>query len=128
MAKFGVGVVARVVVTAALAAGVSTVAAGPATAKSDDWGAIAYSPSSGETGWGRNYSTKKRAERAALETCKKSDCKVLLNFVNKCGAAARAKDGSWSLGRGSTNAEANANAVRAATGRNPQIKESICND
>ncbi|MEV6277597.1 DUF4189 domain-containing protein [Nocardia sp. NPDC051832] len=128
MKKFGNSVLARVALSAAVTAAVLTVVAGPANAKSDEWGAIAYSPSTGETGWGRNYSTKQRAERAAIETCKKSDCKVALNFVNKCGAVAQARDGSWSIGRGSTKSAANAKAKAAATGRNPQIKESVCTD
>ncbi|MEU8896649.1 DUF4189 domain-containing protein [Nocardia sp. NPDC048505] len=128
MGRFSGSIAGRIAVCVALGAGLLTVTAATATAKSDEWGAIAYSPSTGETGWGRNYSTKKRAERAAIETCKKSDCEVLLNFVNKCGAVAEARNGTWSIGRGETKAAANAAAIAAAKGRNPQIRESVCTD
>ncbi|MCP2277603.1 DUF4189 domain-containing protein [Nocardia amikacinitolerans] len=120
--------VLRVTLTAAIAGTLLGVSAGPAAADQDKWGAIAYSPSTGATGGARNYSTKARAERAAVDTCDKSDCRVMLNFVNKCGAVARASDNSWSWGRGPTRADATANAIGAATGRNPQIKQSVCTD
>lgn len=120
--------VLRVTLTAAVAGTLLGVSAGPAVARADEWGAIAYSPSTGATGGARNYSTKTRAERVAVDTCGKSDCRVLVNFVDKCGAVARAKDNSWSWGRGPTRADATANAIGSATGRNPQIKQSVCTD
>ncbi|MEU2255486.1 DUF4189 domain-containing protein [Nocardia xishanensis] len=118
----------RVSLTAAIAGSLLGVTAGPASAGSDKWGAIAYSPSTGVTGASWNYSTDVRAERAAIDSCDESDCRVLVNFVNKCGAVARAKDNSWSFGRGPNRAEATANAIGAATGRHPVIKHSVCTD
>ena len=39
----------------------------------DEYGAIAYSPSTGAYGWSNNYATRNGAETRALQECGKAD-------------------------------------------------------
>jgi len=64
------------------------------------FGAIAYSPSTGGRGYTYNYNARATAENDAVAYCRKDsgdagDCRVAVWFYNACGALARASDGSW---------------------------------
>jgi len=71
------------------------------TRTSDQYGAIAYSKSTGRFGSSWNQATRNTAERSATSTCGRQDCRVLLWFQNGCGALAVARNGghAWNLGR-----------------------------
>ena len=61
-----------------------------ATALADQHGSIAYSPSTGSSGWSYNLPTQAAAENDALARCRKfaSDCVVATQFHDACGALA----------------------------------------
>jgi serine/threonine-protein kinase len=61
----------------------------------DQYGAIAYSSSTGATGWAYNHRSRGAAEGAALANCRQhaSDCTVPVWFRNACGAIAVGFDG-----------------------------------
>lgn len=82
-------VVAAVVAVAGLSA--------PASAFAGYYGAIAFSQSTGASGWSKNYDDKRGASRAALGYCRESadDCKVVYNFTNSCAALAAGPDGGY---------------------------------
>lgn len=62
----------------------------PAGAFAAQFGAIAYSTSSGSHGFSYGFGSRGQAERAALRNCAAfaGDCQVLVYFYNACGALA----------------------------------------
>jgi hypothetical protein len=79
------------------------------------YGAIAVSRY-GRTGRSWDYGTVSAAKRRALRECG-SGCKVLVTFVNGCGAVAyNSRRNVYWGGRGSTPARAKRNAVANAGG------------
>ncbi|MFC7108806.1 DUF4189 domain-containing protein [Nonomuraea rubra] len=79
------------------------------------YGAIAVS-STGRVGRSWDYGTVSAAKRRALKECGRG-CKVLVTFVNGCGAVAyNARRNVYWGGRGSTPAKAKRNAVANAGG------------
>jgi uncharacterized protein DUF4189 len=61
----------------------------------DNFGAIAYSPTSGADGYSFDYSTQAEAEDHALAECSSrgDGCQSVLWFRNACGALAVGPDG-----------------------------------
>ncbi|QRY63677.1 DUF4189 domain-containing protein [Gordonia sp. PDNC005] len=53
------------------------------------YGAIALSPSTGQTGRAWDYDNSRDAANVAMSYCSYSDCKVVTEFVNGCGAIAK---------------------------------------
>ncbi|HEY6259812.1 MAG TPA: DUF4189 domain-containing protein [Xanthobacteraceae bacterium] len=66
-------------------------------AMADNYGAIAFSQSTGAHGYSNDYRTRAAAERRALEECGR-DCEVVLWFVNACGALATGDDNGYGTG------------------------------
>jgi hypothetical protein len=68
----------------------------------DNYGAIAFSESTGQTGYSYDYGSRSDAEQAALDNCGKNDCEIKSWFENSCGALAQGDDGSlgysWAAG------------------------------
>lgn len=60
----------------------------------DNYGAIAYSKSTGNYGYSHDYSSRSQAEQAALGECKSGDCQIKCWFKNSCGALAKAGNGA----------------------------------
>lgn len=62
----------------------------PTAALAAQFGAIAYSTSSGSNGFSYGFGSRGQAERAALGNCAAfaGDCQVLVYFYNACGALA----------------------------------------
>lgn len=80
------------------------------------YGAIAVARN-GRTGRSWDYGTLSGAKRRALKECGRSSCKVLVTFVNGCGAVAyNARRNVFWGGRGSTPARAKKNAIANAGG------------
>jgi hypothetical protein len=107
----------------------------PATCSIKTWacspngfGAIAYSPSGGRSGWAYNFSTRAAAESRAIQECGGGDCRVAAWFQNQCGALARSSDGSWSSGLGTSQSAAEANAMSScrATQQSPTLTQPAC--
>ena len=89
-----------------LAAGVLAFCAlaGSGKAAAQNYGAIAYSPSTKHYGWSYDYPSRAAAESAASANCRKqaSDCIVPLWFRNACGALAIGSGGygtAWATDR-----------------------------
>lgn len=62
------------------------------------FGAIAYSASTGRSGWSASHGTKNAALRAAINSCGEADCRAEVWLQGSCGAAVRGKNGistSW---------------------------------
>jgi uncharacterized protein DUF4189 len=73
-----------------------------AYAKSDSYGAIAFSQGTRAHGYSYKYGTRRGAEERALQECGQ-DCSVVLWFKNACGALAAGEDDhgtGWAKSRG----------------------------
>ena len=86
---------------------------GAATAAADNYGAIAYSSSSGAHGWSIDYRSRAAAENAALANCQQhaADCSVPIWFRNACGALAVGSNG-YGSGWGTSRSIAESIALR----------------
>jgi len=64
----------------------------------DNYGAIAYSESTGKWGYSYDYGCRRQAENAALHRCKSGACEIKVWFKNACGALAKGSGGAlgWS--------------------------------
>jgi hypothetical protein len=90
----------------------------------DNYGAIAYSESSGNWGSSYDYGSRQQAENAALNRCGSDDCEVKAWFKNSCGALAAGDDGAlgWSWAADSREeAESRALSECRAKGSNCRI-------
>jgi hypothetical protein len=92
----------------------------------DNYGAIAYSGSTGTWGASYDFGSRSEAENAALRACKSGDCEIQVWFMNACGALARADNGSlgWAWASASS-AEAEA-LVLSECGRRGSNCRIIC--
>ena len=80
------------------------------------YGAIAISRD-GSSGASFNADSAAAAGRPALDNCRRSDCTLITQFVNSCGAAAyNPSTGRYRGGHGTTATEAENNAVANAGG------------
>ncbi|MBW6422618.1 DUF4189 domain-containing protein [Rhizobium sp. XQZ8] len=61
----------------------------------DSFGAIAYSPATGATGWSYDHNSRRSAERTAQNNCNANDCEIAIWFKNGCGAVAVGQQGGW---------------------------------
>mgnify|MGYP000989607887 CR=1 FL=1 len=70
--------------------GLLVLTAGPGLAHANNYGAIAFSPSTGAHGWANDFSSRAGAERAAMNNCLRhaGDCRIATWFRNACGALA----------------------------------------
>ena len=93
-------------------------------------GAIAFSQTTGATGWSYDFGTRGAAENRAIQECSKhgGGCRVATWFKNGCGALAigdgNAYGGSW--GRTRFEAESKALKLCSAEARNCAIKRWVC--
>jgi len=71
-----------------------------APAMAQGWGAIAFSPSTGATGYTWDNVNEVDAELRALQFCDQNagDCESAITFRNACGAVAWGKNGGWGSG------------------------------
>ena len=95
------------------------------------YGAIAYSPRTGATGWShKNNRTRYDAEQRALNGCYKyaDDCRIATWTRNACTALAVGRNGSWGTGWNVIKARAKSRAIRACRKRDSgcKIKRWIC--
>ncbi|WP_405138978.1 DUF4189 domain-containing protein [Nocardia sp. NBC_01388] len=87
---------AAMMVAAAGSLLVSTAA--PAGASTDNFGAIALSPSTGHIGYSYDYSDRGSAQDGAMSSCSFNDCRVVATFANGCGAVAYSPRGYYTYG------------------------------
>ena len=86
---------------------------GSGEAAAQNYGAIAYSPSTHAVGWAYDYGSRDAAEEAALVNCRKqaNDC-VTHWFRNACGALAVGSAG-YGMAWGADRDVAESNAIRS---------------
>jgi serine/threonine protein kinase, bacterial len=88
----------------------SVTLAGGGSGDRDNWGALAYSDSTGRYGFAYDYITQAEAINSAVERCKARDCRGVVWFRNGCGAFAKG-NGAYGWGIGDTRAVAEAKAL-----------------
>ncbi|MFI4988474.1 MAG: DUF4189 domain-containing protein [Alphaproteobacteria bacterium] len=79
------------------------------------YGAIAYDAQSGAAGWAFDFDNSAAADRFALSNCAKhgDGCKVVVSFLNSCGAVASGADDHFATGQALTREQAEAKALAA---------------
>ena len=100
----------RTVTAAAFALSVLLI---PAASLAGYEGAIAFSQSTGASGWSKNHDSKNAAANAALSYCNASDCRVVYNFTNSCAALAAGDDGGYGVDWDLKKGRAERKAIRA---------------
>jgi serine/threonine-protein kinase len=75
----------------------SIVAGCSSQALADNYGAIAFSNSSGAWGTSHDYGSRRSAEQSALNRCG-AGCSVVLWFRNACGALATTQNHAYGTG------------------------------
>lgn len=87
---------------------------GAAGAAADNYGAIAYSPSTGAHGWSYDYNSRSAAESVALANCRKhaGDCVIPIWFRNACGALAVGAGNGYGSGWGTSRSIAEGYALK----------------
>jgi hypothetical protein len=80
----------------------------------NSYGAIAYDTESGAVGWSYDFDSSAAADQSALKNCAEhgEGCKVVVNFLNSCGAVA-ADDDHFATGQARTEKAAEAAALAA---------------
>ena len=76
------------------------------------FGAIAYSKSTGKTGYSYGYNDIQTANQRAINGCGESDCEVTAVFWNGCGALAKGRNGSTGWATAGSRCEAESKALR----------------
>ena len=101
----------KVGLVAAVGIAGTAVGAGTTNAAVDLYGALAVSQSSGTVASAINHNSVGAADKAAVEQCRKSDCRVVVHFANACGAVAQGADHRFGWAWGPTRVEAERDAV-----------------
>jgi hypothetical protein len=91
------------------------------------YGAIAYSPSTGEIGYSDGYDYYAEAVSAALSECVYSDCSLINWEENECNAFATGSGGVWGESNGYGNTNSAVNAAVGACGATCSWRVWICN-
>lgn len=103
--------------------------AGAGSSLADNYGAIAFSPSSGAHGYSYDFSSRRQAETRAMNECRSRGrgCQIAVWYVNACGAVATGSNGWGSAWAGSRQA-AERRAVQECSGytRNCQVLVWSC--
>lgn len=95
----------------------------------NSYGAIAYSPDSGDYGYSEQSVNRAQAEQRARQECGKNDCKIAAWYYNSCGALAADDDDHWGGAQGSDEPQASRAAqTRCAEegGKNCKVIVSQC--
>jgi len=94
-----------------------------------NYGAIAFSTSTGAWGWSNDYSSVSEAQNAAMNSCGKPDCQAVVWFKNNCGALAVGKGNCWGTGWADSRAEAERLALNSCrnAGDNCKVACWSCN-
>lgn len=124
-------IIARTLATTALVAALAAEAAGNAEAATPDiasgpWAAIAVGPTSGHTGYARNYPSQNTVADAARRACNARDCRSVVEVSNGCAALAQAPNTSlgWAYARSATTAQRA--AVQATGSSRARVIGTVC--
>lgn len=82
-------------------------------AQAQQWGAIAYSQSTGASGSSYGWGYQSDAEATAYEGCADyaNDCEIAVYFESACGALAVGSNGGWGADWGYDESSASSSAV-----------------
>ncbi|MDE2165575.1 MAG: DUF4189 domain-containing protein [Alphaproteobacteria bacterium] len=80
------------------------------------FGALAYSPKTGQTGWAASYDTQDAADQKAVSGCGADDCGVVIRFNDACAALAANGNGRYATRAGSSQMDAEGLALEACGG------------
>lgn len=99
--------------------------------KGESFGAIAFGPGRRAYSWVYGAETPAQAEQEALSSCAKmaSDCRVVVDFSNGCGALALGAEGAFGAAQGARKDQAAAGALAACrrdTGGDCKLATSAC--
>lgn len=101
-----------------------------ASALADEHGSIAYSPSTGSSGWSYDLPTQAAADNDALAKCRKfaNDCVVATWFHDACGALAVGNGNAYGADWGNNRAAAERKAVLQCSknGQGCAVKRWVC--
>ena len=108
-----------------------TIRADEVIPNSNTYAAIAYSPATGNYGYGYNYGTRFDAEAAALRHCKAEDARIVTWVNNGFCALALGDDKStwgvgWRYGPGASNADAKRTALNECAKRTTNARIVLC--
>lgn len=87
----------------------------PRPAAAQGYGAIAFSPQTGQWGWSRNYRTRYQAANVAMTNCQSAaprGCRMVVEVRGACASLAIGQVG-WGAGWGTSQARANSEAMGA---------------
>ncbi len=103
-----------------------------ALANRSSYGAVAYSTSTGATGWSRHYATRSAAERRAKRECERysgsGDCRAVVWVRNACAALATASNRAygWAWNTNRYTARRRALYQCRLRGRRCKIRHVVC--
>ena len=92
----------------------------------DYYGAIAFSKSTGQTGYSYDYSSRGGAEQAALNKCGENDCEIQVWFQNSCGALAQGGDGALGYSWAANNRSQAESRALSECGSNCEVLAWAC--
>lgn len=98
----------------------------------DNYGALAFSKSTGASAYSRNYATRAAASRAARTECKRysgtNDCITVVTGRNTCLAIASASNRAYGWSRNTSLSKAQVIALEncSKNGRYCKIRHAVC--
>jgi hypothetical protein len=97
-------------------------------ALADNYGAIAYSPSTGATGTSWNCCDEGTAEQSAVGYCGQADCGSYVWTDNQCAALAVSSNGGWGWAGNKDRGLARANAMAQCETQGPgcHVVADVC--
>lgn len=117
--------IARVGLLTAAAGITMALATGPATAATTYYGAIAYNPTTGASGYAYDYLSIAAAQGAARDFCC-DGCVDAVWVSDGCAAIATANNGAWGWGWAGSRSDAEFYAVGNTPGANPSVHTWVC--
>jgi serine/threonine-protein kinase len=90
--------------------------------------AIAFSTKTGEFGFSNDYSTREEADKAAIEHCNASDCKILIWSRNACASLAIGDRNGFGTNWAKDQKESESKALEVCSNytKNCKILKTIC--
>ncbi|MGO9121500.1 MAG: DUF4189 domain-containing protein [Desulfomonilaceae bacterium] len=92
----------------------------------DYYGAIAFSKSTGQSGYSYDYSSRDDAEQAALNNCGENDCEIQVWFENSCAALAQGDDGALGYSWAANNRSSAESRALSECGSNCEVLAWAC--
>jgi hypothetical protein len=102
----------------------------PTLASANEYGAIAFSRSTGAHGYSHNYGSRGAAENRAMSECRRhgGGCQIVVHFANACAALAVGRGNGYGVAWSGGQQDAINRAVRACNGftSNCRVRRWVC--